>query len=177
MCDAFIWVSVCRLLCTTRQIVVPTDTHFHTLSHLHTLSHFHTLSYTFIHFRTLSHFHTLSYTFTHTHALTHTHTHFHTQTHFHTRAHARQLHAHTYHVHVSLHTRIAQTIPTFTLTGVYYARCSTPSTHVSSQYSTLPPLMLPVLLRQGPRRQSAQRHHSCQSGQHGQADLFVRAIV
>ena len=50
---------------------------------------------------------------------------------------------------------------------VYCARPSTPSTHVSSQYTTLPPVMLPVLSRQVPLLQSAQRHHSCQSGELG----------
>ena len=99
----------------------------------------------------------------------------------------RQLHTHTStHTHTqSTHTKhtdhttlsLISFTPGTNFIRVYCARSSTPSTHVSSQYTTLPPMMLPVLSRQVPLQQSAQRHHSCQSGEHGLPVSIVRAIV
>ena len=89
-----------------------------------------------------------------------THAHARTQTHtckLHTFSHTR-IHPHasyTNHLHTRAHARIdlARISYTSTLIGVYYARSSTPGMHVWSQYTTLPPLMIPVLSRQGPLRQ------------------------
>ena len=149
------------------------DTHTHTHTHTHTThthTHTHNYTHTEIHTHTVAHIQSHIYSYRHKYTqYIQLHTHSYTNTHTHTRSH---IYTYTYYTHIDL----AHSNYVFRIC-VYCARSSTPSTHVLSQYTTLPPLMLPVLSRQEPRQQSAQRHHSCQSGQHGHTGIFVRAIV